>query len=239
VLTERLRARLRRTGWPARARRDGSVARHAARAVPSADDPDSWFTSQYEETAQAIINFLGDVHFSMTGQDVADIGCGDGILDLGLAHKAQPRRLVGYDLDLTTEEIRSNLTRAAEHAGLAPELPPCLDFERSEPLSNPAADDSFDFVITWSAFERLDEPVAVAREMRRVIRPSGMLFVRHEFHSLDRITLDELQRVLLAAGFLVRVVKIDTPTVNLPGEADRYRLADLGVSGIKLVAAPC
>jgi 2-polyprenyl-3-methyl-5-hydroxy-6-metoxy-1,4-benzoquinol methylase len=290
VLTERLRARLRRAVRPARGRapHDGGVTAPPPEAAPSVDDAATWFSSHYEQAAQEIVDFLGDVQISLTGKDVADVGCGDGILDLGLAHKAQPRRLVGYDVDLTNEDL---LKDAAARAGLPREIPSCLEFARSGPLSIPAEDESFDFLVTWSAFEHIAEPSAVAREMRRIIRPGGVLFLQlwpfyhsehgshvwdwfpdenfvqlrrslddveavlranprgpipdwnevmlGEFRSLNRITLDGLQRALLAGGFVVRLVEVSTPTVNLPAEVAQYRLVDLGVSGIKLLALPC
>jgi SAM-dependent methyltransferase len=291
MLNERLRARFRRAVRSVRtgAKRDGRVAAPADES-PSVNDPVSLFRSQYEEAAQAIIDFLGGVQISMTGQDVADIGCGDAIIDLGLAHKAKPRRLIGYDLDLVEEGVRSDLTRAATQAGVSPELPPCLGFARAEPLSIPAEDESFDLVISWSAFERIADPAVVAREMRRIIRPTGVLFLQlwpfyysahgshlwewfpgeefvqlrrspdeiaavlranpqgptpdwhertlGEFGALNRITLDELQRALLAGGFAVRLVEVDAPIVNLPAETARYRLADLAIAGVKLLALP-
>lgn len=292
VLTERFRARLRRAVRSAstRGRTDGSAATSVPDTAPSVDDDASWFQSHYNEAAQQIIDFLAGVNISMTGQDVADIGCGDGIIDLGLAHKAQPQRLVGYDLDLVDDDIRSDLTSAAAQAGVPPELPPCLGFARSEPLSIPADDETFDFVVTWSASEHIAEPAGVFREMRRIIRPTGVLFLQlwpfyysahgshlwdwfpgenfvhlyrsadeiaavlranprgptpgwnermlDEFRTLNRITLDDLQRALLAGGFAVRLVEVDTPIVNLPAEAARYRLADLAIAGVKLLALP-
>jgi hypothetical protein len=59
-----------------------------------------------------------------------------------------------------------------------------------------------------------------------------------EFHALNRITLDELQRALLAGGFTVRLVEVDAPIVNLPSETAPYRLADLAIAGVKLLALP-
>jgi 2-polyprenyl-3-methyl-5-hydroxy-6-metoxy-1,4-benzoquinol methylase len=288
-MTERLRARLRRAVRSVRARasHEGAVETPPTEAPPSVDDDATWFSSHYDQAADAVVEFLGNLHFSLTGADVADVGCGDGIIDLGLAHKAKPRRLVGYDVDLTDQD---HLKKAAARAGLAPDLPECLEFARSEQLSIPAEDESFDFVVTWSAFEHIAEPVAVAREMRRIIRPSGVLFLQlwpffysehgshlwdwfpgetfvqltrspdeieavlranprgpipdwnevmfGEFSTLNRITLDELQRVLLAGGFVIRAIDVETPVVDLPAEVARYRLADLGIAGIKLVAVP-
>jgi SAM-dependent methyltransferase len=288
-MKERLGARLRRLFPSARARasRDGSIATPASEDLPSVDDDSSWFTSHYDQAAGIIIDFFGDVHISLTDQDVADIGCGDGILDLGLAHKAKPRRLVGYDVNRTDED---HLKDAAARAGVSSELPACLEFARCEPLSIPAEDDSFDLIVTWSAFEHIAEPAAVTREIRRIIRPSGVLFLQlwpffysehgshlwdwfpgegfvqlrrspddieavlranprgpipewndvmlGEFKSLNRMTLDELQRALLAGGFVVRMAELETPIVKIPAEAARYRLGDLGIAGVKLLALP-
>ena len=63
-------------------------------------------------------------------------------------------------------------------------------------------------------------------------------YMSDEFERLNRITLTELQRVVLAAGFDVRKVELLTSSFHLTPELARYSWADLGIGGIKLLALP-
>jgi SAM-dependent methyltransferase len=59
-----------------------------------------------------------------------------------------------------------------------------------------------------------------------------------EFQRLNRITVDELQRAMLASGFVVRRVEFLTGAARLTPELARYSWLDLGIGGIKLIATP-
>jgi ubiquinone/menaquinone biosynthesis C-methylase UbiE len=59
-----------------------------------------------------------------------------------------------------------------------------------------------------------------------------------EFQHLNRLTVDELQRSMLAAGFAVRRLELLASPTLLTPELARYSWTDLGVSGIKLIATP-
>jgi ubiquinone/menaquinone biosynthesis C-methylase UbiE len=249
-------------------------------------DPDEqWFWEHYGEAADQTLGFLGAVGIATQGSLMADIGCGDGILSLGLAHKGQPARLTGFDVVPTDRET---LLARARRYGVASELPSELEFQSSGPTALPADDGSFDVVTTWSAFEHVTDPAALLGEIRRVLRPQGVLFLQlwpfyhsergshlwdwfpegfhhlgrdvdeivaemvrsgardadwtnymaREFRHLNRVTLDELQRCLLGAGLDVRRMELLSHTVNLPGGLDRYRLSELGIAGVKLLAVP-
>ena len=144
---------------------------HYSKSVNS----DIWWQAHFEDAAGAIIDFFAGDGISLAGKAVADIGCGDGIIDLGVALQAKPDRLVGFDvLDNDVELLR---TRAAEHGGIE-SLPDNLYFCTSDDTNLPAEDGEFDFVISWSAFEHIADPVAILREVRRVLRPHGVLFIQ-------------------------------------------------------------
>jgi SAM-dependent methyltransferase len=138
-------------------------------------DTGRWFGEHFHEAADEILEFLGGDGISLEGRRVADIGCGDGIIDLGLALKGRPQELVGYDL---VEVDTDALLDAARTAGAADELPDSLRFERSEPVSIPAPDEHFDVIVTWSVFEHVDDPEGLLRDLRRVIKPDGCLFLQ-------------------------------------------------------------
>ena len=251
-----------------------------------ADTPEAtWFWDHYEYAAKEVVAWLDAGGVPLAGREVADIGCGDGIIDLGVVHRGGPARLVGFDVNPVDT---GHLLRRAREEGVADELPPSLEFRVSDARAIPAEDAAFDVVITWSAFEHVAEPVSVLREARRILRPDGVLFLQlwpfyysergshlwdwfpdgfhhltqhedeiregmgvaspdadghaqymfREFRHLNRITVDELQRALLAAGLSVRKFELMTGSVHVPDELARYPLSQLGISGVMLLASP-
>jgi 2-polyprenyl-3-methyl-5-hydroxy-6-metoxy-1,4-benzoquinol methylase len=276
----RLRARL--SAGTAAAGADEPPPAVAAEPAP-VDPAERWFREHYGEAADKTLAFLAEGGISMNGKVVADIGSGDGIIDLALVHRGGPRRLVGYDLRCTNREI---LAEQAGRYGVATELPAELEFEASQASGVPADDDAFDIVVTWSAFEHISDPVGVATEIRRVLRPGGVLFVQlwpfyrsgrgshlwdwfaepfhhlleheddivermlaldvhapdftsymaQEFRRLNRITIEELHRSLLAGGFRVTRVALMTDVVAVPEGLARYPLCDLAIGGVQLLA---
>ncbi len=255
-------------------------------ALSTADrDTPAWFAEHYATAAGEIVDFLAGDRISLDARDVADIGCGDGIIDLGVAHRAEPRSLVGFDIMPTDPEW---LLARARAEGVAEELPECLEFRTCEARSLPAEDSSFDVVFTWSAFEHVEDPAAVLREVRRVLRPSGVLMLQiwplyfsehgahlwqclpdsfihlladhadieeavrssgthrpevleeflQVFRELNRVTVDDLQRAMLAAGLRVVKLELQSETVHIPAPLARRSLPQLGISGVKLLAVP-
>ena len=245
--------------------------------------PVRWFTDHFDVAADEVIDFLGGDGISLEGRRVADVGCGDGILDLGLALKGNPVELVGYDLRPVDA---SALLRSAQAAETAEALPDNLRFEVSQPTLIPAQDETFDVVVSWSVFEHVDDPVGLLREVRRVMRPNAYFFLQvwpfylsehgghlwphyhepfphllkpdeeilahvegrpataprrgadDEYRSLNRITLDGLQRALLSSGFVVSKLKLLVNPVHIPVALNHLPLSDLGVGGVELLAAP-
>lgn len=140
------------------------------------DSPDSvWFWSHYEEAANDTLAFLEGDGITLEGRRVADVGCGDGMIDLGLTHRGRPAELVGYDLNPVDE---GHLLRVAGEAGVADAVPPELRFEVSGVGTLPAPDAGFDIVLTWSAFEHVAEPISLLGEMRRIMKDDGVLFLQ-------------------------------------------------------------
>jgi SAM-dependent methyltransferase len=135
----------------------------------------SWFKERYEDAANQVIEFFGGDFITLTGRAVADIGCGDGILDLGVAHKALPARLVGFDTRPTDSSLLLHLAR---EEGVAEQLPSCLGFVACQQDRIPAEDHTFDIIFSWSAFDHVADPVAVLREIRRILRPDGTLMIQ-------------------------------------------------------------
>ncbi len=139
------------------------------------DERAAWFWSHYAEAADTTIRALADGGVDLGGKRVADIGCGEGITDLGLVMRAGPAELVGYDVSPTDT---GHLLSEARREGVAKALPANLRFEVSQPTVIPAEDDAFDVVLSWSAFEHIEDPSAVMSEIARVLRPDGVFLLQ-------------------------------------------------------------
>ena len=254
-------------------------------SAPPARSPESqWFWDHYDNAANQILEAFGAEEISLTGSAVADIGCGDGFIDLGVLHKARPGRLVGFDLNLTDAEY---LARRARDEGVNDSWDG-LSFEHSEVGRLPAEDGAFKLAFSWSAFEHISRPIDILQEIHRILAPDGAFFLQlwpfylsakgshlwewfpedhhhlqraeseiveelqgsdlkppdwtrmmtREFQHLNRITVDELQRSILSAGFVVRRLELLASPTRLTPELRRYSWSDLGVGGVKLIATP-
>lgn len=140
------------------------------------DSPESeWFWDHYEMAAGEIVEFCAAGGVVLDGLDIADVGCGDGIMALGLCDIVKPRSLIGFDIVPTNRET---LLARARGEGVAEALPAELEFKASTVTGTPADDGSFDFVYSWSAFEHIATPLEVLREVRRILRPDGCFFLQ-------------------------------------------------------------
>jgi SAM-dependent methyltransferase len=108
------------------------------------------------------------------GMDVLDVGCGPGTITLDLARYVAPGRVVGIDR-------AEDAVRAAETARTAaPERAPvdAVTFATGDVYALDFADAAFDVVHAHQVLQHLTRPVDALREMRRVLRPGGLLAAR-------------------------------------------------------------
>lgn len=124
------------------------------------------FTTREREFKRALVH-LADVK---AGERVLDVGCGTGTLAVGIKHAAPEARVTGLDLD------GAMLSRAHRKAGLAGMA---VDFVRGSSYALPWPDESFDKVVSSLFFHHLDREGKdlTLREIHRVLRPGGALFV--------------------------------------------------------------
>ena len=242
-----------------------------------------WFAECFNLAAAQILDCLSEDFISPQGKEVADIGCGDGIIDLGIALRARPSRLVGFDVIATDTAA---LAEIAAQNGLAPELPAWLEFQSCLPDRLPAPDASFDLALSWSAFHHFDNPQSMVSEIARVLRPGGWLMIQvYPFYSsqhgsllqpwfpqgfaqfehqpeeidrivrsdpgpdpswaeamlqanrrLNRLTVDDLGRMLLVGGFTVQRLDLIAEDTAVSPAAAKLPLSQLGIGGLKLLA---
>lgn len=138
-----------------------------------AEQPD-WWNAHYEKAVDEIVDFLAGDGLSLDGRRVVDVGCGDGIIALGLAARTNATMVRGLDLEPVDAEFLSAI--AAEHGVGVDE--PRLTFGVSEPNRLPVPDDSVDVAVTWSVFEHVTDVAGLLAEIRRVLVPDGILFIQ-------------------------------------------------------------
>ena len=104
------------------------------------------------------------------GQRLLDVGCGPGTITADLALLVAPGEVVGIDAAADV------VAQAQEHAaglGLAN-----LRFEVGDLFALGYPDASFDVVHLHQVLQHLADPVAALVELRRVLRPDGVLAAR-------------------------------------------------------------
>ncbi len=105
-----------------------------------------------------------------SGMRLLDCGCGPGSITLDLAQLVAPGGVVG--VDLAENQLEQARAAAAEHGVTN------ARFESANAYALPFPDDSFDAVFSHAVVEHLREPRAALQEMRRVLKPGGVLGLR-------------------------------------------------------------
>lgn len=104
------------------------------------------------------------------GHDLLDVGCGPGTITLDLARGVAPGRVLGLDAGVDVVDRARAVARAANRAD--------VEFEVGDVYGLDLVDASFDVVHAHQVLQHLTDPQAALVEMRRVLRPGGLLAVR-------------------------------------------------------------
>jgi SAM-dependent methyltransferase len=133
-----------------------------------------WFYKHFDHAARTTATYLLGDSPLLKGR-ILDVGCGDGITDLGIALRWKPQELVGIDPFRGYERLPQILRDA--HLPLD-RLPENLRFTPDSANALPFADDSFDVVLSWGSLEHIVGGHAQAlKEIRRVLKRDGLLMV--------------------------------------------------------------
>lgn len=104
------------------------------------------------------------------GLDVLDLGSGPGTITIDLARRVAPGRVIGVD---SSADIVAQANGLAASAAVAN-----VEFRQGDAYALDFDDASFDLVHAHQVLQHLKHPVDALREMRRVLRPGGVLAVR-------------------------------------------------------------
>jgi len=114
--------------------------------------------------------------FTRTDLEVLDVGCGTGEISSRLLKEFSPRQIIGFDLS----EV--NLRRARERFG-TPEYEG-LSFQNGNATAMPFDNNRFDVALCRHMLQAVPEPIAVIREMIRVVKPGGWLYFLAEDYGM-------------------------------------------------------
>jgi len=104
------------------------------------------------------------------GMRVLDVGCGPGSITLGFAEAVAPGEAIGVDFQLSQVVQAQALSDARGIKNTR--------FEVADAYQLPFPDGSFDAVFAHAVLWHLREPVRAVEEIRRVLRPGGIVGVR-------------------------------------------------------------
>jgi ubiquinone/menaquinone biosynthesis C-methylase UbiE len=104
------------------------------------------------------------------GLRLLDVGCGPGTITLDLATHVAPGTVVGVD---RAAEVVAGADAARQAHGVDH-----VSFDTGDVYALQFADATFDVVHAHQVLQHLTKPVAALEEMRRVLRPGGVLAVR-------------------------------------------------------------
>lgn len=109
------------------------------------------------------------------GMRLLDCGCGVGTITLGLAEAVAPGEAVG--IDFQAAQVARAQALATERGVTN------VRFEVASVYALPFPDGSFDAVFANTLLLHLAEPLRALREMRRVLKPGGVVAIADDDHS--------------------------------------------------------
>lgn len=118
-------------------------------------------------------------------RQVLDVGTGTARIPIEIVRRAA-------DLKITAVDLAAHMLQFAQWNVIREGLTAAIKLEQVDAKSLPFPAESFDAVISNTILHHIPEPRGAFREMVRVLRPGGTLFVRDLLRPDDAATLDRL-----------------------------------------------
>jgi SAM-dependent methyltransferase len=199
---------------------------------------EQWFAAR---TASREAAFL--LRHLRPGMHVLDVGCGPGTITVGLAEVVAPGEVVGIDLQTAQVEQARILAAKRDIANVR--------FDVADVYRLPFPADSFNAALAHGVLMHLREPVRALVEIRRVLRPDGVVGVRdldygasllspvtpllqewlalrsrvRDHHGRDSFVGRHHRRLLLKAGFARAEANVSVHPPGSAGSLEETRLS--------------
>ena len=161
------------------------------------------------------------------GMDLLDAGCGPGSITVGLAEVVAPGNVVGVDFQIAQVERASAL---GADRGMNN-----VRFETADLHQLPFTDGSFDAVFCNAVLMHLRQPLPVLRELRRVLRPAGVIGIRNP--DFGTIVIAPLTPLLEQRDALARRVQQHVGVNGFVGRDHRRLLLEAGFARTEATAS--
>ena len=117
-----------------------------------------------ENSAAYLVPYLHE------GAEILDLGSGPGTITVDFADRVAPGRVLGID---ASAEVVAQATALADERGVGN-----VTFQVGDAYALDLPDDSVDIAHAHQVLQHVADPVAVLREMARVVRPGGVIAAR-------------------------------------------------------------
>jgi ubiquinone/menaquinone biosynthesis C-methylase UbiE len=117
---------------------------------------------------------------------VLDVGCGPGNITTGLAKLVPDGSVIGVDM---AEDVLIQARAHAESQGQHN-----VTFVTGNVFNLDYEDGTFDVIYAHQVLQHLHDPTAAVKEMRRVVKPGGLVAIRDMTHFLHYPETQELDR---------------------------------------------
>ena len=121
-------------------------------------------------------NVLARIEWDKAGS-LLDIACGGGLAVVESAHRLKEKDGFACGCDISQGMLRRELGDRTEV--------PNAHFAAATAQSLPYCDNTFDVAMCTAAFHHFPQPVEALREVRRVLRPGGTLYVADPYRDLS------------------------------------------------------
>ncbi len=144
---------------------------------------------------EAVIDRLHDIKLLRSDMTLVDLGAGDGYLSRAISpHVA---RVIAIDI---SDKMLKELEKKALQDGLTN-----IQIIKGDSCDIPLEDESVDLVCSNMFLHHIEEPILVIKEMRRILKPDGRVFLADLMEHRNKEFKDKMHDVW--QGFSQREVK--------------------------------